>query len=61
MYLIEYKYGDYKVRKYIINDYMLEMFKKENPQYEYVRVLKHLPNTGKVMVKKLERGNKRKN
>ena len=52
MYLVEYMLGNYKIRKYILNDEMLARFIRENPQYEYVRVLEEVPEVGKVKVRK---------
>lgn len=52
MYLIEYMLGNYKIRKYILNDEMLARFIRENPQYEYMRVLGEVPEVGKVKVRK---------
>ena len=42
MYLVEIKLGDYKIQKYVINSEMLERLISENPQYEYVKVLKEI-------------------
>ena len=42
MYLVEIKLGNYKIQKYVINSEMLERLISENPQYEYVKVLKEI-------------------
>ena len=47
MYLIEIKLGDYKIREYV-PDY--ETFKKlveQNPQYEYVKIIKEIDTESK--------------
>lgn len=60
MYLIEYILGNYKIRKYILDDEMLARFIRENPQYEYVKVLEELPEVGKVKVRKPNGGRGKK-
>lgn len=60
MYLIEYMLGNYKIRKYILDDEMLARFIRENPQYEYVKVLEELPEVGKVKVRKPNGGRSKK-
>lgn len=60
MYLIEYMLGNYKIRKYILDDEMLARFIRENPQYEYVKVLEELPEVGKVKVRKPNGGRSEK-
>lgn len=52
MYLVEYMLGNDKIRKYILDDEMLARFIRENPQYEYVKVLEEVPEVGKVKVRK---------
>ena len=42
MYLIEYKLGDFVIRKFILDDNALALFVMENPQYEYVKIIKEV-------------------
>jgi len=42
MYLVEIKLGPYKIRRYILDNEALEKLIKENPQYEYVKIIKEV-------------------
>ena len=53
MYLVEYKLGDYKIKTYVLDDEALGRFVRENPQYEYVKVI--CDTTEKIKVRRHER------
>lgn len=44
MYLVEIKLGDAKIQKFVMNTEMLARLIKENPQYEYVKILQEINN-----------------
>ena len=42
MYLVEIKLGPFKIRRYVLNSEYLAKVLTENPDYEYVKVLKEI-------------------
>ena len=52
MYLVEIKSGDVKIRKYVLNNEYLEQLIKENPQYEYVKIIEDTNNKVKRKIKR---------
>lgn len=52
MYLVEIKLGEDKIKKYVLNSEMLERLIKENPQYEYVKIIEELKSNSKIRKKK---------
>lgn len=42
MYLVEVKLGAFKIRRYVLNSEYLAKVLTENPDYEYVKVLKEI-------------------
>jgi len=56
MYLVEIKLGPYKIRRYILDNEALEKLIKENPQYEYVKIIKEA-QTDKPKTKVKEKQN----
>ena len=51
MYLVEIKLGNYKIQRYVINSSELERLIKENPQYEYVKIIEEVDIKKKVRKK----------
>ena len=47
MYLVEIKIGDYKIREYVPNYEMLTRLIKQNPQYEYVKIIQEIDTESK--------------
>ena len=42
MYLVEIKLGPFKIRRYVLNSEYLAKVLTENPDYEYVKILKEI-------------------
>lgn len=42
LYLVEIKLGPFKIRRYVLNSEYLAKVITENPDYEYVKVLKEI-------------------
>lgn len=47
MYLIEIKLGDYKIREYVPDYEVLNRLIEQNPQYEYVKIIKEVNTESK--------------
>jgi len=42
LYLVEIKLGPFKIRRYVLNSEYLAKVLTENPDYEYVKILKEI-------------------